>query len=80
MQTCGILEQHIHGAFGVDFNKAKENEILEAVKKLQEHGIYGVFPTLVTDSVENIKRQVKVIKEAAKTCSAIKGIHLEGDS
>lgn len=78
MQTCGILEQHIHGAFGVDFNKAKENEILEAVKKLQEHGIYGVFPTLVTDSVENIKRQVKVIKEAAKTCSAIKGIHLEG--
>lgn len=78
MKTCGILEQHIHGAFGVDFNKAKENDILEAVKKLQQHGIYGVFPTLVTDSVENIKRQIQVIKEAANTCSAIKGIHLEG--
>lgn len=78
MKTNLLIEQHIHGAFGVDFNKATKEEVLYIVKKLKEHGIGGVFPTLVTDSVENIKRQISVIKEAAKYSSAILGIHLEG--
>lgn len=78
MKTSLILEQHIHGAFGVDFNKAGVNDIIYAVKKLREHNIGAVFPTLVTDSVENIKRQISIIKEAAKTSQMIKGIHLEG--
>lgn len=73
-----ILEQHIHGAFGVDFNKAGVNDILYAVEKLREHNIGAVFPTLVTDSVENIKRQISIIKQAAKSSAQIKGIHLEG--
>lgn len=73
-----ILEQHIHGAFGVDFNTAGVNEILEVAEKLYNCGVAAFFPTLVTDSVENIKRQISVIKEAAKKCSMILGIHLEG--
>lgn len=77
-KTPLMLEQHIHGAFGVDFNKATADEIVYAANKLLEHGIGGFFPTLVTDSVENIKKQVAIIKEASKKCERILGIHLEG--
>ena len=77
-KTPLIIEQHIHGAFGVDFNSAKKDEVLCVADKLLEHGIGGFFPTLVTDSVENIKRQVSIIKEASKICPRILGIHLEG--
>lgn len=73
-----FLEQHIHGAYGVDFNTATSDEILFVAKKLFEHNIGGFFPTLVTDSIENLKRQISVIKEASKQSPQILGIHLEG--
>ena len=78
MKTPLLIEQHFHGAFGVDFNKAGVDEIIELALKLRQIGIGGFFPTLVTDSLENIKRQVGVIKEASKSCEEILGIHLEG--
>lgn len=78
MRTPLLIEQHFHGAFGVDFNKAEIEEIVELSYKLRAIGIGGFFPTLVTDSVENIKRQISIIKEASKKCSGILGIHLEG--
>ena len=78
MKTPLLIEQHFHGAFGVDFNKCNANDVLFLADKIAEIGIGGFFPTLVTDSVENIKKQIKVIKEASKNCSRILGIHLEG--
>lgn len=78
MKTPLIIEQHMHGAFGVDFNKANVDGIVEVAHKLRKIGIGGFFPTLVTDSVENIKRQIGIIKEAAKKTNSILGIHLEG--
>ena len=51
-------------------------------KELLKLGIGGYFPTLVTDSVENIIKQTQIIKEASslltKDCAEILGIHLEG--
>ncbi len=76
IKTPLLIEQHIHGAFGVDFNNAETDDILFVAEKLQEHGIGFFFPTLVTDSVENIKRQIDVIKKAANTSKSILGIHL----
>lgn len=79
LKTPLMIEQHIHGAFGVDFGvNTNKDDFLFAAEKLRECGIGGFFPTLVTDSVENIKRQISVIKEAAKECNSILGIHLEG--
>ena len=78
MKTLPIIEQHIHGAFGVDFNKAGVNEIVQLSAKLREIGIDGFFPTLVSDSVENTKRQIRIIKEASKHSRGVLGIHLEG--
>jgi len=77
-KTPLMIESHIHGAFGVDFNTAKVDEVLLVADKLLKHGIGGFFPTLVTDSFGNIKKQISVIKEASKICPRILGIHLEG--
>ena len=82
MQTKLIIEQHFHGCFGIDFNKATVEDVLYLSKEILKYGIGGIFPTLVTDSVENIKRATAVIKEAASRQTAgmakILGIHLEG--
>lgn len=82
MKTKLIIEQHIHGAFGIDFNKANANDIVDVAKKLLLYGVGGFFPTLVTDTVENIKRQISVIKQAKLMqgidSAKILGIHLEG--
>lgn len=77
-----LIEQHFHGCYGIDFSTCNADEILELSKKLLMHGIGGFFPTLVTDSVENIKRQIKVIKSAkekqTEEMAEILGIHIEG--
>ena len=82
MKTKLIVEPHIHGAFGIDFNKASVEDVLFVAKKMLFYGIGGVFPTLVTDSVENIKRQIGIIKQASELqkedSAKILGIHLEG--
>lgn len=82
MRTKLLIDQHIHGAYGVDFNKATTEDILYLSKELLKYGIGGYFPTLVTDNIMNIKHQIEVIKKAASAqtqdMAKILGIHLEG--
>lgn len=82
MITKLLIEQHFHGCYGIDFNKATASEVVDLAHNIKKEGIGGIFPTLVTDSIENTKRQINVIKEAAKKQSPdsakILGIHLEG--
>jgi len=82
MKTKLFIEQHFHGCYGVDFNTATADDVLHLSHLILKEGVGYIFPTLVTDSVDNIKRQISVIKTAmnhqtsdmAKIC----GIHLEG--
>ena len=82
MKTKLLIEQHFHGAFGVDFNKAGVDDILYLSKEILKYGIGGIFPTIVTDSIENTRKAVAVIKEAAANqtndMARILGVHLEG--
>ena len=82
MKTKLFIEQHFHGCYGVDFNTAFVDDVLELSHKILKEGVGFIFPTLVTDSVENIVRQIKVIKEAAShqtsDMAKICGVHLEG--
>ena len=82
MKTKLLIEQHFHGCFGIDFNKASVDDILYLSKRILKYGIGGIFPTLVTDTVENTKQAVSVIKEASKKQTSdmakIFGVHLEG--
>ena len=82
MKTNLLVEQHFHGAFGVDFNKAEVDDVLRLSKECLKYGVGGIFPTIVTDSIENTKRAISIIKEAASRQTSgmakILGIHLEG--
>ena len=81
MKTKLLIEQHFHGCYGIDFNKANVNDILDLAYQIKKEGIGGIFPTLVTDTVENIKKQIEIIKNASQKQTEgakIFGIHLEG--
>ena len=77
-----IIEQHFHGALGVDFSVCGLEDVLDLSKKLLLRGIGGFFPTLVTDNVENITRQIDIFKQAQKKqtsdMSQLLGVHIEG--
>ena len=77
-----LVEQHFHGCYGVDFNKTSVEEVLELSHKIYKEGVGYIFPTLVTDSLENTKRQIEIIKTASKKqtsdMATIVGVHLEG--
>ena len=80
--TPGLIDQHIHGGYGIDFNTAKAEDIAYLTKELPKHGVTSLVATLMTDSEENIKRQIKEISTAMENQQAdstkIIGIHLEG--
>lgn len=83
-ETNALIEQHIHGGFGIDFAKCNAREYLEFSKKIIKYGVCAFFPTLATDTVENLKRQIEEIKSAiklqeseAEPMAKILGIHLE---
>lgn len=80
--TAGLIDQHIHGGFGVNFNNCSTEEVLFVLEEYVKYGITSVVPTIMTDLKEKIKKQIQVIKEAKSNDSKNKanliGVHLEG--
>ena len=80
--TPGLIDQHIHGGYGCDFNVSSSEEMIDLSKKLAEHGITSIVPTVMTASVDVLNSQMAKIIEAKKNRpdSSVKflGIHLEG--
>ena len=75
-----IIEQHIHGGFGVNFNTCDTDGVLYFLENIKKYGVSKIYPTLHTDSCENLNRQLKVLFEASKSRTGVKimGVHLEG--
>ena len=66
VKTNVLFEQHLHGAFGIDFLTCNEYELIDCAKKLLKIGV-GVFcPTLATAPIGILKRQIGVISSAIK--------------
>lgn len=82
MITKGLFEQHFHGCFGIDFNKANVDEVIFLAKEMFKRGITTIIPVIATDKLENMSKQIRVIEQAKtmldESCSDIFGIHLEG--
>ena len=82
MRIKKLVEQHFHGAYGVDFNTATYEQIQFLRRKIFEEGVGYIFPTLVTDSIDNIKKQISLIAKCSTdnsdTMAKIVGVHLEG--
>ena len=80
-----LIDTHIHGSFGIDFNSANRDEIKFVLSELFKRNIRGICPTLVGDCDENIQRQLKIYKEIRdeqllniNSEALILGVHLEG--
>lgn len=66
VKTSVLFDQHLHGAFGIDFLMCNEYELIDCAKKLLKIGV-GVFcPTLATAPIGILKRQIGVISSAMK--------------
>ncbi|MFT0139024.1 N-acetylglucosamine-6-phosphate deacetylase, partial [Alcanivoracaceae bacterium MT1] len=80
----GFVDLQVNGFKGVDFNNLtlSETDIEKAVCFLLEEGVTSFYPTVITNSYENITKLVQIIYEAVKKNEvirqAIPGIHLEG--
>ena len=84
IKTKALIEQHIHGGFGIDFSVCDVSGFLEFSKKILKYGVVGYLPTLATDSIENLRNQISKIKEAQllqlstdEPMARIIGCHLE---
>ncbi len=84
IETDALVEQHIHGGFGIDFSKCSTLDFIDFSKKILKYGVCAYFPTLATDSIENLRCQIANIKTAMhiqedsnETMAKILGVHLE---
>lgn len=80
----GLIEQHIHGGYGVNFNLSSPDAIKALLKQLPQHGITAIVPTVMTGTetemmraLENLDRIMAWSRENPGRVK-IAGIHLEG--
>jgi len=80
-----LIDNHIHGSFGVNFNTANYDEIKFVLAELYKRNIKGICSTLIGDEDDKIYRQLKLFKqiknEQLQICNSqalILGVHLEG--
>ena len=80
--TPGLIDQHIHGGYGVDFNNADVEDIINLTENLPSHGITSILPTIMTAPESIIKEQINKVKTAKQNqpinSTKLLGIHLEG--
>ncbi|MDJ0507826.1 MAG: N-acetylglucosamine-6-phosphate deacetylase [Crocosphaera sp.] len=86
--SLGGVDLQINGGLGLAFTDLQEKHIskLDGICDfLWQEGIDGFLPTLVTTSIENVKRSLSIIerfmriqKEEKKETAQVLGIHLEG--
>lgn len=80
----GLVDLQINGYRGMDFNQLplKKETVTELTRALWEEGITSYYPTVITNSDEQITQLLGAITEACRTdslsASCIRGIHLEG--
>ena len=77
-----LIDIHTHGGYGVNFNTSSSEEIKLFLRKLKQRGIVALCPTLVGDSISNLRERFKLFcnlkKEHKEDESYIIGLHLEG--
>ncbi len=84
LETNALIEQHLHGGFGIDFSLCTAADFIDFSKKILKFGVCAFFPTLVTDTPEHIKTQLYEIEKAIQfqkssdePMAKIMGAHLE---
>ena len=77
-----ILDEHIHGGYGVNFHSSGERQIRGLLRRLANEGTGGVVATTLPGGISHIRKQIQLLSriiENPKLGEAkIYGIHLEG--
>ena len=77
-----ILDEHIHGGYGIDFHTSSEDEMRGLLKRFKEIGIGGVVATTLPGTIEHIKGQIqrisRIMQRPDPDAAKLYGIHLEG--
>lgn len=80
--TPGLIDQHLHGAFGVDFNQSSTEDMLHLFGELPRHGITSLLPTLISapklEMVTALTRLEEAMHLSGLPGARLLGIHLEG--
>lgn len=80
--TPALVDQHIHGGYGIDFNNADEQEIRNFLKEIKKWGHGDILATLVPGTIEKLNSQMDIIRNIIKNPlrgeTRIAGINLEG--
>jgi N-acetylglucosamine-6-phosphate deacetylase len=83
-ESGAYFDLQVNGAFGVDFNDdaLSEESFRSCCKQLEETGVVGLFPTIITDSMESMIRRISKIARFTQGDPQLKrivaGIHVEG--
>jgi N-acetylglucosamine-6-phosphate deacetylase len=79
----GLIDNQVNGITNIDFSgdKLTTDEVLQATKALWKYGVTTFFPTLISNSHENLIRNFKILTEALQfdyVRECIPLFHLEG--
>ncbi|MDD3669694.1 MAG: N-acetylglucosamine-6-phosphate deacetylase [Sphaerochaetaceae bacterium] len=77
----GLIDMHTHGIMDVDFMSATYEEIVRALQEYAKYGVTRLVPTTLSNPIENIIRQHKLIRKVKETSpfgAMIIGTHMEG--
>ena len=79
----GLIDTQINGGFGIDFTSSinVQEDISVFRKKIVEHGVTSIVPTVISSKSENYKRllQYNWIEQGnADVGATLLGLHLEG--
>ena len=80
--TPGLIDQHIHGGYGICFNDCSEEDMVYFAQKLPCFGVTSILPTIMTAAKAQVKDQINkvssVIRKIPQNATKFLGIHLEG--
>ena len=76
----GFVDQHVHGAMGIDCSDCTADQLQALSIELARHGVTGFLPTLTTLPKQHTLAALRGIAQSAAQMpgAAILGIHLEG--
>lgn len=80
MLLAGFIDQHTHGALGIDVNHASVSDLIALKNGVTQFGTTTFCPTILSDTDLVTKRCVENIVAASKDFAGaqIAGFHLEG--
>lgn len=80
----GLIDLQVNGINGIDFNSTglTTQDLINANKYLLSTGVTAFFPTVITNSDENLLKMLAIIHRACSSDrlldACVAGIHLEG--